>query len=422
MKWKPAGRGIRYREHPTRKHGILLDRYYSIRFSVAEKVVKEGVEVVDRKLVEEGVGWASQGVKPSDCAALLRELKRNAKTGNGPRTLAEMRTDGEAERLEKERRQRAEAEASVSFRQFFEGTFLPDAKARWTPETTRKAIEHVQRWIDPVTGTLPFRELGLKHINRIKANLADAGRTPRMIQYVCRTFSMVWNAAKDHGLVDTDSPTKSGSFRLPRVDNERQRYLTPDEETALLEAVKRRSQQAHDMAVVALDAALRFGEVAGLTWQCVDLENGALRILDTKGGRDRSVPMTARLKALFASIEKGKPSDLVFPKRNGGRQTQIPSAFKRGLAEAGLNEGVTNPKLRASFHTLRHTGASRLVQAGVDLYRVQRILGHSTPTTTTRYGHLASDDLTDAIERMERNGRKKGAKIIPLRPAASGEV
>jgi len=62
------------------------------------------------------------------------------------------------------------------------------------------------------------------------------------------------------------------------------------------------------------------------------------------------------------------------------------------------------------------------VQAGVDLYRVQRILGHSTPTMTARYGHLASEDLTDAIERMERNGRKKSAKVIPLRPAAGGEL
>lgn len=407
MRWKSLGRGIRYREHPSRKHGVLPDRYYCVRFSV------------DGKIVEEGVGWASQGVKPSDCQTLLAELKRNAKTGAGPRTLQEMRADAEAERLEKVRKQRAESEANVSFRQFFEDTFLPDAKSRWTQETTRKAIEHVKNWIDPVTGPLPFSELGLKHINRIKANLADAGRAPRTIQYACRTFSMVWNAAKDHGLVDTDCPTKNNSFRLPRVDNERQRYLTVDEEAALLEAVKKRSHQAHDMAVVALDAALRFGEVASLTWQCVDLENGALRILDTKGGRDRSVPMTSRLKNLFGSMQHGRPGAFVFPRQDGGRQLQIPSAFKRGLVEAKLNEDVTNPKLRASFHTLRHTGASRLVQAGVDLYRVQRILGHSTPTMTARYSHLASEDLSDAIERMERSKQRKGAKVIPLRPTAN---
>ena len=250
--------------------------------------------------------------------------------------------------------------------------------------------------------------------------MAGADRTPRMQQYVARTFAMVWRSAKDHGLVDTDCPTKSGSFRLPKVDNERQRYLTVDEEIALLEAVKKRSPQAHDMAVVALDAALRFGEVAALTWQCVDLDGGALQILDTKSGRDRTVPMTERLRGLFTAMERGRGGELVFPNQKGALQTQVPSAFKRGLVDARLNEGVTNSKLRASFHSLRHTAASRLVQAGVDLYLVQRILGHSVPTTTTRYSHLAGENLADAMQRMERAKRKKGAKVIPLRPATGG--
>jgi len=403
-KIKTSTPGVRYREHPSRRNGVQLDRCFFIRYKIGGKDV------------EEQAGWAiADRMTQAKAAALLAELRRNQRTGTGPRTLAEMRADGEADRLERERRQRAEAEANVSFKRFFEDVFLPDAKGRWTPETTRKAEEHVTLWIDPVTGALPFRELKLKHANKIKANLTGAGRSPRTIQYVCRTFSMIWNAAKDHGLVDAECPTKSGSFRLPKVDNERQRYLTPDEEARLFAAVKKRSQQAHDMALVSLDAALRFGEVAGLTWGCVDLENGALRILDTKGGRDRSVPMTERLRTLFESMPRGRSGAFVFPMLNGGRQTQIPSAFKRGLVDAKLNEDVVNPKLRASFHTLRHTGASRLVQAGVDLYRVQRILGHSTPIMTARYSHLADDDLADAVRKMENNSRKKsGAKVIPL--------
>lgn len=85
-------------------------------------------------------------------------------------------------------------------------------------------------------------------------------------------------------------------------------------------------------------------------------------------------------------------------------------------ADAKLNE---NPKLRASFHTLRHTYASRMVQAGVDLYRVQRLLGHSTPIMTARYSKLADADLKEAVETMERAAEvKKGAKVIHLRKEA----
>jgi site-specific recombinase XerD len=71
--------------------------------------------------------------------------------------------------------------------------------------------------------------------------------------------------------------------------------------------------------------------------------------------------------------------------------------------------------MKASFHTLRHTYASRLVQAGVDLYRVQRLLGHSTPVMTARYSKLADDDLRDAVHVMERaNETKRGVNVIPL--------
>lgn len=398
--------GIRYRKHPTRKHGVQADRYYAMFYKV------------DGKTISEGMGWASEGVKPSECYQTFLELKRNRKNGTGPRTLSEKRAIADAERLEQERIWRAEKNANVSFKTFFEDTFLPDAKSRWTSETTRKAVEHVINWIHPVTGDIPFRELGLQHINRIRANIANAGRTPRMQQYVARTFAMVWRSAQDFGIVDVACPTKSASFRLPRVDNERQRYLTVEEEVMLLEKVKKRSPQAHDMAVVSLDAGLRFNEVASLNWQCVDLEAAMLRILDTKGGRDRTVPMTNRLKALFASMERGKPSGLVFPNTKGIKHLQVPSAFKRGLADAKLNEAVTNPKLRASFHSLRHTAASRLVQAGVDLYLVQRILGNSVPTTTTRYSHLANDNLNNAIQAMERGKQKSNGRIIPLRKKA----
>ncbi|MBG0775247.1 MAG: site-specific integrase [Desulfovibrionaceae bacterium] len=369
------------------------------------------------KTVTEGVGWASDGWTPGGCFDLLADLKRNQKKGGGPCTLAEMREDSEAEKAVKRKAREAEARRNVSFRAFFDDVFMPDAETRWKPETARKAREHVATWIDHVTGTTPFRELGLPHVQRIRADMAKAGRSARTQQYVFRTFSMVWNAARDHGLVSGPCPTKSGSFRLPKVDNERQRYLTAEEENRLFEACMARGRQVHDMAMVALDAGLRFSEVAALAWGCVDLENGVLHVLHTKSGKDRDVPMTARLVEMFTALKAGKPSDLVFPSRLGTVHGQVPGAFKQAIKDAGLNEGVADPKMRASFHTLRHTYASRLVQAGVDLYRVQRLMGHSTPVMTARYSKLADDDLRQAVQAMERDAvaRKSNGKVLPLK-------
>jgi integrase len=201
------------------------------------------------------------------------------------------------------------------------------------------------------------------------------------------------------------------------VDNERQRYLTTDEETLLLEKVKARGETAYFMAILSLDTGMRFKEIVRLTWGCVDLDEDSVKVLDSKG-RDRYLPITARVKSLLESMEAGKGKDLVFPARGGKVQGHVPSSFTRGLTDAKLNDNIDDPKLRASFHTLRHTYASRMVQAGVDLYRVQRLLGHSTPVMTARYSKLADADLKEAVETMERAAEvKKGAKVIRLRRA-----
>ena len=415
MTWyKTDFKGVRYRKHPTRKHGVQFDHYYVITYKFQGKTLTEAV------------GWSSEGNKPSDAFDKLRMLKRNQKTGEGPCTLAEQRAQSEAEKLAERRAQEAEERLSVSFKSFFYDVFLPDAKTRWKPETARKAKEHVENWIDPITGNIPFREIGLSHVKQIKSKLSADGKSPRTQQYIFRTFSMVWDAAADHGFVDTSCPTKSQSFRLPKVDNERGRYLSIDEETKLLEAVLKKSKRAHDMALISLDAGLRFGEIASLAWGAVDAENGLIHVLDTKSGRDRNVPMTERLRSLFMSMGAGKPNDLIFPSRSrtGAApkiQGQIPSAFTRAMNDSGLNDGITNPKMRASFHTLRHTCASRLVQAGVDLYRVQRLLGHSTPVMTARYSKLADDDLRQAVQTMERDGKIKASrgKVIKMERKSS---
>jgi integrase len=405
QKIKTGRQGVRYRSHPTRKNGVQYDRCFFIRHKV------------NGKLVEESVGWASDGWTAADAANLRAELQRNKKTGQGPRTLAEKREledrRRDAAKKEREKNQRLD----ISFKSFFDDIYFPDAKTRWKSETARKAKEQVNNWIDPVTGSTPIRHIGLDLVKKIRANLSQAGRSPRTQQYVFRTFSMVWDAAADHGLVNGPSPTKTKSFRLPKVDNERQRYLTNDEEKRLLNAVKNRSDVAYHITILSLDTGMRFKEIARLSWGNVDLYSKTIRVLDSKG-KDRYVPMTARVVDLFESMDQGTGKDLVFPARGGNIQYQIPSSFVRGVADAKLNKNIEEPKMRASFHTLRHTYASRLVQAGVDLYRVQRLLGHSTPIMTARYSKLADSDLKNAVKQMEENKRiqkkKKKGKLIPF--------
>ena len=113
--------------------------------------------------------------------------------------------------------------------------------------------------------------------------------------------------------------------------------------------------------------------------------------------------MTDEVKAMFESLEPGSPDSLVFADRNGQEIGKVSNAFDRAVRELGLNNGITDPLNKFTFHCLRHTFASWLVQNGVDLYTVKELLGHSTLTMTERYSHLAKDTLKNAIKKLEES-------------------
>jgi len=115
-------------------------------------------------------------------------------------------------------------------------------------------------------------------------------------------------------------------------------------------------------------------------------------------------------------MDRRNPNDLVFPSANGGRIVQISETFNRVVTALGLNNGVTDPRQKVVFHTLRHTFASWLVEQGIDLYSVKELMGHGTLAMTERYSHLSPDKLRRAIKTLEagmEKGRAKG-KVVAI--------
>ena len=86
-------------------------------------------------------------------------------------------------------------------------------------------------------------------------------------------------------------------------------------------------------------------------------------------------------------MTSGAPNELIFKSRVGGQIGKISKSFDLAVEKLGLNKDVDDAKQIFSFHCLRHTCASWLIEAGTDLYVVQKTLGHSTPTVTQRYSH-----------------------------------
>ncbi len=181
------------------------------------------------------------------------------------------------------------------------------------------------------------------------------------------------------------------------------RFLS-EEELVRLHGVM--APQDWPLVALAVETGLRREELFRLRWEHVNLEVGQLTLPMPKGGRTRYVPLSEQAKTILRSFDSLFRSAWVFPGVTDDAKPMdsrafIRRAFERGCRQAGI-AGV-------SWHTLRHTAASRRIMAGVDLVSVKQILGHRDIQTTLRYSHLDPRHLQAAIN-LGSFGASTGAK------------
>lgn len=140
---------------------------------------------------------------------------------------------------------------------------------------------------------------------------------------------------------------------------------------------------------------MRLGEIISLKWSALNFDKGLITVFNhedftTKSKRSRNIPIH---KSLLEDLQKmnGKPDEYIF-RRNGYQYTRefISRNFKAAVIRSSLND-------KYHFHTLRHTFASWLVQAGVSIYEVSKLLGHSDIKTTEIYAHLQENNFSDSV-------------------------
>jgi len=137
-----------------------------------------------------------------------------------------------------------------------------------------------------------------------------------------------------------------------------------------------------------LDTGLRISEALSLTKDRVNLDNLTL-IVYGKGQKERVVPMSYEMRRLMYRWLLRHDFPVVFATRDGGKWSQRNAL--RDCKKFGTLLGITG--VRMSFHTMRHTFAINYIRNGGDVFRLQRILGHSTLEMTRRYVNLQTEDL-----------------------------
>jgi integrase len=179
-----------------------------------------------------------------------------------------------------------------------------------------------------------------------------------------------------------------------------ERVLDYEEEKKLLAACKQvRSRFLLPLVLLALHTGTRRGELLSLEWSRVDLDRRTIRIINAKSSAgDRIIPMNATVHTLLSDLFKNANTPLVFPsnRRPGEKLLDLKKGFKKAVQLSGI--------AHFRWHDMRHTFATRLVRAGVDIVSVQHLLGHSKITMTARYAHSLADAKMAAVSKLDLAG------------------
>ena len=239
-------------------------------------------------------------------------------------------------------------------------------------------------------GAYDIRQINPLLIEGFRKDLLERGRKRSTTNRYLALLGKMMNLAIDWGLL-TQNPVSRVKFFSEKA-NFRETILSLEEEDALL---KKCPKRLLPIVQVALNTGMRRGEILGLRWSQVDLAARTIKLNQTKSGKPRIIPINAFLFDILTGQErKTGYSEFVFL----NRATRKPfKDVKRAFNTAATNAGIEGLR----FHDLRHTFASRLVAAGVDLITVKDLLGHHSVKVTERYTHTNAEQKKKAVEILQ---------------------
>lgn len=282
-------------------------------------------------------------------------------------------------------------------RTFEQGTerFFDETSIR---DKTKTGYRTSERSLMPFFKGVYFDDITRQRIGVYVTARKKQGVTDTTVRRDLAFFSSLCSMAIRWGWLETN-PIRNYDKRTLKQGKPRTRFLTQDEYRSLLNAA---APHVRDAIMLAVETGLRREEQFSLTWKQIDWDRNEIVLERTKSGNPRRVPMSDNARNLLWSqwirIDSAV-STFVHEKADNSRYEDLHRGFRNATRRADI------ANLR--WHDLRHTFASWFVQNGGELYQLSRILGHTTMTMSTRYGHLRTEDLHEAVQRVAQKRSQK---------------
>jgi integrase len=380
-RWTTVARGIRCRDHETRKHGVKPDRYYVLRYSH------------NGRQVEEALGWASEGWNLELAQEELSNLRRAKRTGEGPASLREKREaehKAKAQRKDEDaRRTRLEKTVADLWDRYVKEVVAVGNKPRTAAEKTRMW----EKRIKPALGALKIKDvteedagavvrspLKVDETGQVIGGKAQAGNLYRLTHHLFQK-ALAWNLRPK----ELGNPLEN--VTEPKVAR-RERLLTGNELGALIKALDKaaaeKTEKPQIVAVikVAILTGARISELLTLRWDAIRREDMEFHLADTKTGFSRR-PLSADALALLDSVEKMPGVPFVFRALDNSEKplsyNTVEKAFRRIVAAAGVE--------RCTLHTVRHWFATMTANSVSNPRVGMALTGHKSHQAYMTYIH-----------------------------------
>ena len=301
--------------------------------------------------------------------------------------------------------------------QWMDEWFEAYAKVKVRPSSHQTYKGYIENHIKPNIGDIPIEKLTSLQLQKFYRQLLTEGRVPRIesekqpkglsaktVRNINQVISSAMDMAVRHKLI-LSNPTEG--CELPKVEHREMKTLPAEQLGAFLREAK--ESGVYELYYLDLATGLRRGELLGLKWEDIDLQNGVIHVrrqvarvdgevkelpLKTKNSY-RNISISRDAVAMLEEMEAHRSSDYVFPSSTGGpiSPDSVNNMLHRVLKRAGL------PSIR--FHDLRHTFATLALQNGVDIKTVSGMLGHfSAGFTLDTYAHVTTSAQKEAARTM----------------------
>jgi integrase len=282
-----------------------------------------------------------------------------------------------------------------------------DKREWWFDEFAAEYLSHLQAtrrwWTREVSrlrvliryfGKHLLTEITPYHVEKYKAVRRKTVTGPGVNRELALLKAM-FNKAVLWGFAKLENPVSKVAYYPER---QVERVLTDEEAGKLVESS---GKSLRPVVILALNTGMRKSELLALRWKDVDFSRRYVYVERSKNNRSRKIPMNSTALEELRRLRRNG-SDYVFTKKRSPERLRcVATAFKTACRKAGI------AGLR--FHDLRHTFATNLVMAGVDLVTVKEILGHSDIAMTVRYSHPSDRRKMEAVERLAA-GKKEPAE------------